>query len=76
MSDSEKMDQILKMVGEIREYIGSRPDCPQHLWSEGRRAEEAYRQQALLGFGAYQQQSIATNSKGPWDALAWSVKNG
>lgn len=48
MTDSEKLDAILKMVSEIRKYIGSRPDCPQHLWTQERYAAEVARQGAAL----------------------------
>ena len=49
MTDSEKLDRLLKMVSEIREYIGNQPDCPQNLWGEGRIAVEQNRQRIALG---------------------------
>lgn len=66
MTDSEKLDKLYKMVSEIRDYIGSQPDCPQHLWSETRRALEVARQRAALNFGTLQQN--ATNMS-PWGQL-------
>jgi protein-disulfide isomerase len=49
ITDSDKLTEILKLVREIREYIGTRPDCPQHLWTAERAAAEAQYQRFALG---------------------------